>query len=319
MSWLVRDSGTPAQDPFPKRSLYNTISTIGPDKFLSRIQLFPPPKNALTLNGKLIRNPASLISTLQDLISRRQTERALCSLCFSTFRPSALNAACGRRGCLQRICRGCLSAWYGLNGPGRIINTAALACPFCRRKPAARTLAKYGMGIHAVGNLAMAVQEQGHWIYAWCRECGSAKQYLERVCARGVPPDTEGWVCDACREEEEERRRVAEYEKLVQAMHDASTSRHFKALGDAETVRDALRRAGEMTLRRAKKCPGCGVVTEKFGGCDHITCTVKGCGRHWCYACGKGFSESKIYLHMNQVHMSFYGEVDEDGDSDYGE
>ena len=219
----------------------------------------PPTKNPLNIKGKLIRNPTALISTLQDLISRRQTERAYCSLCFSTFHPTALNAACGRHGCLQRICRGCLSGWYGLNAPGRIINTAALSCPFCRRKPAARTLAKYGMGIHAVGNLAMAVQEEGHWIYTWCRGCGFAKQYMERVCARGMPPDVEGWACDSCREEEERRRLAAERERAERAVRDARMARDMQALEEAEVVRDLLRRTAEMTLRRAKECPGCGM------------------------------------------------------------
>lgn len=316
MSWLIHDSETASQDPFTNRSLYHIISPIGTDKFLSRIQLFPPTKNSLTLKGKLIRNPAALISTLQDLISRRQTERAYCSLCFSAFHPTALNAACGRHGCLQRICRGCLSGWYGLNSAGRIVNTAALSCAFCRRKPAARTLAKYGMGIHAVGNLAMAVQEQGHWIYAWCRECGFAKQYLERVCARGMPGDVEGWRCDACREEGERRRLAVEQERAERMVTDARMARDLHALQEAEAVRDTVRRAAEMTLKGAKECPGCGVVTEKVGGCDHITCMMKGCGAHWCFFCGKGFSEDEIYHHMNKAHGGFYGGDDEDWDGD---
>ena len=315
VSWLIHDSETGTKDPFTNRSLYHTISTIGTDKFLSRIELFPPTKNPLNIKGKLIRNPTALISTLQDLISRRQTERAYCSLCFSTFHPTALNAACGRHGCLQRICRGCLSGWYGLNAPGRIINTAALSCPFCRRKPAARTLAKYGMGIHAVGNLAMAVQEQGHWIYTWCRGCGFAKQYMERVCARGMPPDVEGWACDSCREEEERRRLAAERERAERAVRDARMARDMQALEEAEVVRDLLRRTAEMTLRRAKECPGCGMLTEKVSGCDHITCTMEGCGAHWCYFCGEGFSEMRIYQHMRQAHGGYYGD-DEGWDSD---
>jgi hypothetical protein len=309
-SWLIYDSAISAQDPFTNRSLYHTISTIGTDKFLSRIQLFPPTKNPLTLKGKLIRNPTSLTSPLQDLISRRQTERASCSLCFSTFHPTALNAACGRHGCLQRICRSCLSGWYGLNAPGRIINTAALSCPFCRRKPAARTLAKYGMGIHAVGNLAVAVQEQGSWIYAWCQGCGFAKQYLERVCARGMPAEIEGWTCDACREEEV-RKLGVEQEKLERAIWDAQEDGDMYAMEEAERMMDVLRRTGELTLR-AKKCPECGVMTEKVGGCDHITCMVNGCGAHWCYICGEGFSERLIYHHLNQVHRGYYGGDDED-------
>jgi hypothetical protein len=316
LSWLIHDSNTPTQDPFTNRSLYHTISTIGPANFLSRIQLFPPAKPSLTLKGKLIRNPTSLTTTLQALISRRQTQHAPCSLCFSAFPSRALNAACGRHGCHQRICRACLTGWYGLNAPGRTINTAALSCPFCRRKPAARTLSKYGMGIHAVGDLALAVQERGSWIYAWCGECGVAKRYVERVCARGAPAELAGWVCDACREQEERRVLAAEREGVERAMRDARMARGLQALEEAEMVVDVVRRAGEMTLRRAKACPGCGVMTEKVGGCDHIACMMKGCGAHWCYFCGEGFPEREIYRHMSQVHGGYYGGGDEEWDSD---
>jgi hypothetical protein len=173
------------------------------------------------------------------------------------------------------------------------------------------------MGIHAVGNLAVAVQEQGSWIYAWCQECGFAKQYLERVCARGMPAEIEGWTCDVCREEEEMRKLRVEQEKVERAIRDARMARDLNALEEAEMMRDVLRRTGEMTLRRAKKCPGCGVVTEKVSGCDHITCMMNGCGAHWCYICGEGFPERLIYRHLNQVHKGYYGGDDEDWDSDY--
>ena len=108
--------------------------------------------------------------------------------------------ACGRSGCAQRICKGCLQGWYGLNAPGRIINTAALSCPFCRRDPTAKTLTKYGMGIHAVGDLRIAVRDKGQWISAWCSGCSHAKRYVERVCAAGAPVELKDWVCDECRE-----------------------------------------------------------------------------------------------------------------------
>ena len=32
-----------------------------------------------------------------------------------------------------------------------------------------------------------------------------------------------------------------------------------------------------------KKCPGCGIITEKNNGCNHITCAK--CGHQWCWIC----------------------------------
>ncbi|KAJ6116349.1 hypothetical protein N7512_006074 [Penicillium capsulatum] len=187
-AWLIQDKKTPGTTPFENRSIFHTISAIGTDNFVSQIELFPSFKGPLIHLGKPIVNTESLISSLRETVANRQTAQTECSLCFSTFHPRDLNPACGRRGCLQRICTKCLNSWYKLNASGSIINTAALACPFCRRLPAARTLAKYGMGIHAVRDLANAVRDKGTMIYAWCRECNTAREYVARDCARGAPP-----------------------------------------------------------------------------------------------------------------------------------
>jgi hypothetical protein len=195
-NWLLRNDKKIAE-PFNKRSLFHTISAAGADNFCDKVELFPHPKNTtLTLNGKQIRNTPDLIAELQSWVSRRKTEQGTCSLCCSDKRKQDLIPACGRSGCHQRICKTCLDAWYGLNAPGKIINTAALSCPFCRRDPTAKTLAKYGMGIHAVGDLKVAVQEKGQWIFAWCGQCGHARRYIERVCAAGAPNELKDWVCE---------------------------------------------------------------------------------------------------------------------------
>ena len=33
-----------------------------------------------------------------------------------------------------------------------------------------------------------------------------------------------------------------------------------------------------------RKCPICGVLTERIAGCDYISCS--GCNKHWCWQCG---------------------------------
>lgn len=276
--WLLRNDGKIAE-PFKGRSLFHTISTAGTEDFCKKVELFPGlADRELRLQGKMVRNVPALTEELKSWVSRRRTESGTCSLCFSSMRKSELLLACGRSGCPQRICKGCLEGWYGLNAPGRIINTAALSCPFCRRNPTAKTLAKYGMGIHAVGNLSSAVAEKGEWIHAWCTGCGYAKQYMERVCAAGAPEELKDWTCEACQVSE-----VAEN-------------------------------------KRMKKCPGCGVMTEKTSGCDHITCSVPGCNTHWCFYCGKGCDFSEIYDHISKEHGGYYGGVAaEDADWDESE
>lgn len=275
ISWLIRDPQDPDANPFVGRSLYHAITTMGPDAFLSRLKLFPPTETPPTLNGKLIRNTPDLISSLQARISNRSVERATCSLCFSTFRKDAVNPACGRRGCFQRICNECLSGWYGLNRAGHIINVAALSCPFCRRFPSQKTLAKAGMRVHTVRGLKDATRDQGTWVYAWCHGCRTAKRYVERVCARGMPAEIRDWSCDECEE---------------------ARARGYKC--------------------KMRECPGCGTMTERVGGCVHISCPVEGCGTHWCYFCGRKGTAEGIYAHIDRVHGQLFEDGERDGDSD---
>lgn len=275
--WLLRNDNKKIPEPFNGRSLFHTISTIGTEDFCKNVELLPPTSgNDLRLQGKSVRNSQTLIAELNKWVSHRRTESGTCSLCFSNARKSDLLWACGRSGCTQRICKDCSKGWYGLNSPGRIINISALSCPFCRRAPTARTLAKYGMGIHAVGDLKIAVEERGAWIFAWCNGCGHAKPYIERVCAAGAPEELKDWSCEDC------------------------------SVGNGD--------------EKIKACPGCGTMTEKVSGCDHITCTVGGCGAHWCFYCGKEESESTIYSHMNEEHGGFYGGAgaeDYDSENEY--
>ena len=269
--WLLRNNDQKLQTPFDGRSLYNTISNAAPlGDFNAKVDVLPGKSMEqleLFHKGKLIRNTPALLDQLYLWVSRRRTERGTCSLCIADFRKPDVLPACGRSGCSQRICKSCLAGWYGLNGAGRIINSAALCCPFCRRAPTAKTLARYGMGIHAVGHLREAVRQSGGWIYAWCERCGVAKQYIERVCANGPPPELAHWTCDDCREE------------------------------------TAQGKGG-----KTKNCPGCGTPTQKVAGCDHIQCTVPGCGVHWCFFCGEKCDERTIYGHMSEKHGGyFYG------------
>ena len=210
-TWLLRNQNGKLKAPFNGRTLFHTASTAAPlDDLVDRIYVLPGRGQEidLVLRGKLIRNTPNVLEQLYSWITRRRTESGTCSLCFSNFKKHNLFLACGRSGCSQHICKSCLEGWYGLNGAGRIINVAALNCPFCRRRPTAKTLARYGMGIHAVGNLREAVEQSGSWIYAWCTGCGHAKPYLERVCAAGAPPDLQDWTCDDCRAKKSEVRRI---------------------------------------------------------------------------------------------------------------
>jgi hypothetical protein len=308
-NWVLQNTDNVLEEPF-KRSLFKTITSTGTDSFLENVRVLPDrdPAVILTLNGKQIRNTTALITSLRAWTQRRTAERSHCSLCFSTFTKNRLLPACRRHGCHQSICEGCLNNWYGLNRPGTIVNTAALFCPFCRRPPAARTLAAYGKGIHTVGKLRDAYEELGSWIHAWCNDCNKAQRLMQRECARGAPEAIRQWQCEDCDDEALTRLRLTE-------------ERARQALAEAARLDEEERLAAEQELRAAeiaryrletpvRKCPGCKVPTQKAYGCDHMTCP---CGTHWCWSCGeKGASAGDVYDHMNKKHSGFFEEFEED-------
>ena len=54
-----------------------------------------------------------------------------------------------------------------------------------------------------------------------------------------------------------------------------------------------------------KRCPQCGIPTDKISGCNHMTCI---CGCHWCYQCEKSEiyrTQAECYAHMRIVHGTF--------------
>jgi hypothetical protein len=180
-----------------------------------------------------------------------------------------LRPVCNRSGCVQLICRGCLGEWYGLNQRGKIINVAALFCPFCRRRPTAKTVSSFGLenNINFLGDLATAVAESGEWVHGWCWDCGFARRLGARNCAAGPPAEVSMWRCDECWRKKTESK-----------------------LKSRATI---------------KPCPGCKTPTEKIGGCDHVSCSIPGCGANWCFYCGMMVSMADIYAHMYK-HGGFY-------------
>ncbi|KAH6609912.1 dihydroxyacid dehydratase [Trichoderma cornu-damae] len=266
--WLLRNEDETIRQPFNGRSVFYTASNCILADVDTKVEVLPAAGgDGLTIRGKLVRNPDEVRASLLGWVRSRRSESATCSLCFSHVRKGDALPACGRSGCHQVICGSCRDSWYGINAPGRILNMPALHCPFCRRRPAPKAVSKFRL--HQVGLLGAAVQDGGSWIHAWCRRCGFARRYAERVCAVGAPAELVGWACEECNAD--------------------------------------LTVGGE----RVRRCPGCGVATEKTYGCDHITCP---CGTHWCYACGEESAEREIYAHMAQEHGGLdWGDVtDED-------
>lgn len=298
--WLVGGLDAFNGTLFNGRSLFVTATNIDRHTFATQSLLLPKVDNLrFNLHGKQVHNAQDLVDSLSRWVNSRRAEQGSCSLCIGDMRKDALVRACGRKGCEQLICAPCRRQWYGINQVGRVINVAALHCPFCRRLPAPNAVSEFGLV--RLGDLRRAVDEAGAWIYAWCRDCRFARQYVERECARGAPRVSE-WQCEPCVEAEEEARILA-------AQRQAWT-RPPVLLEPATRATRAPPESAEELYRKARECPGCKFPTVKASGCDHITCP---CGTHWCWACGEEQDDADAtYRHMAAEHGGLWDDGEED-------
>ncbi|KAJ5372533.1 hypothetical protein N7517_004539 [Penicillium concentricum] len=98
------------QRPFQSETIFQLITRVGSEEFLSRKWPFTPTEPQIRYDEKSIHNSKEVISTFGELIGDCKTINNKCSLCYSAFEYSYLHPACGHIGCLQRMCSTCLAA-----------------------------------------------------------------------------------------------------------------------------------------------------------------------------------------------------------------
>ncbi|EWC46557.1 hypothetical protein DRE_04280 [Drechslerella stenobrocha 248] len=172
-AWILSEAGS--RIGFTSRTVYANVKMQGMETIHSAITLFPtdPQRLSLRLRHKAIQNVADLLAEYQRWIS-----------------PSR---------CVWPPRLPPIRGWYGQNAPGKVVNLNSLQCPFCRRAPAPKMLRGYGLNVATLAGVQAAVQQRGRWIFGWCIDCDTAKEYIERVCtAGGQPIELENFVCEPC-------------------------------------------------------------------------------------------------------------------------
>jgi hypothetical protein len=104
---------------------------------------------------------------------------------------------------------------------------------------------------------------------AWCQTCGIISEFAGKECANDIPVLNGQFKCSVCKIKED-RLDPSEFHK---------------------------------------ECPGCGVMTYKTGGCNHMTCIMDGCKTHWCWVCrwkSTPGSSGGIYEHLRKEHGGAY-------------
>ena len=90
---------------------------------------------------------------------------------------------------------------------------------------------------------------------------------------------------------------------IFQAIHKNLTCGQFKASKMLSETSDSLATLNELTKElqngSVKKCPKCGTLISKNGGCNHMTCK---CGHHWVWD-PKDFRNQQLCDHLNQIEQ----------------
>ncbi|KAF8205290.1 hypothetical protein K438DRAFT_1964368 [Mycena galopus ATCC 62051] len=179
-----------------KKSAFKLMQAFGADVFGRTPSNLAP---RLLLGQKVLRDTARTLHQIETWVGNGKVALASCALCFEEMPTDKLVAPCGRTGCTQRVDDACLHEWYGQNEPGKLLNMMQFTCPFCRRKPTIKTLTRYNKRAAVLCGLQAAMEDR-RFLYAWCIDCGCAKQAFERTACseEGVPPIT-GFKCENCR------------------------------------------------------------------------------------------------------------------------
>lgn len=161
-------------------------------KFVKTAQV---PQTAFYCRRKLIHDK-DMIERVSDTVLRGYGDQHSCMMCFSDLPDNKLRKACDRRGCGIRCCVDCLKGWYGQSRPGSVVLPSHLLCAFCKQAPTFKLLSKYNRRLCTVKALDLKGW-QDNWYYAWCEKCYRVKEYMEKVCAQGLP-DVSGFNCEEC-------------------------------------------------------------------------------------------------------------------------
>ncbi|KAJ7719126.1 hypothetical protein B0H16DRAFT_1678097 [Mycena metata] len=248
---------------FEGKSAFKLTQAFGEGVFAETV---PAKLPELILNHKKIWEVGSVITQVENWVGRGEVLLATCALCFEDVPKTKLVAACGRTGCSQLVDERCLHEWYGQNAPGKLLNMMQFTCPFCRRKPTVKTLARYNRSALGVGDLQSAMDDR-RFFYAWCMDCGYAKRAHERnACTEEWLPQVTDFHCEDCRR----REPVNEFRE---------ENEHWR--------REKLTKSAEwkgVPGERVVVCPNpqCQAKISRIDGSNHMLCV---CGTYFCYAC----------------------------------
>jgi len=155
-----------------------------------------PPQRVLFREAE-VHNKDEIWKYIISVMSGAKPTLPECSICLEQFPPGELVFACGRRGCLQRVCGTCSRSWYAKNKPGTLLYQRAVLCQFCGRVPAPNILARISNHLIALASFISKNPLNPDVYYGWCSQCLKPKEIATRSCTEEAPT-LNNYKCSDC-------------------------------------------------------------------------------------------------------------------------
>jgi hypothetical protein len=244
----------------------------------------------LTFKHKPVYEPQKVVLELVEQLQKLDPKE-MCILCCDEYPLHEFIDACGH--CSNRMCKTCFKSWYEVNQVGCIVSASNFNCPFCKQIPKYSVIRPIN---HLIAMVTRNLTMEPNQYYAWCSKCNQIKYFCDQECARDVP-DVKNYICDPCRRPPPPPERIVYRVYCDQDEYDSDDG--YDSYDEyQEYQEESYPYVGE------KECPTCGVMIEKAGGCNHISCV---CRSHWCWHCQFASNSGDIvYNHLSRVHGGFF-------------
>ena len=193
---------------------------------------------------------------------------------------------CGKMGAVARVsgcgcvaCPDTMATWISTQVHDQQCGTGEVTCVGCSHTLTQAELDRLcpaASGRAEELALEKCLLAMGDW--RWCPDgCGAGGF----ATGAGLSKDCQEFHCPSC-------DAASCVECHLAARYHRTVLGRWRTCAEAKLHRDASDATDEWLNASTKECPlahgGCGAITERDGGCSHITCRV--CRFEWCWLCG---------------------------------
>jgi len=193
-----------------------------------------------------------------------------CSVCCEKLLADNGRSAVVLTNCKHKFCTVCVTTWLRTNTEGTATSVKCLD-KMCNHEIDFADIKRQGQQFYEklnrniLNNFLRTVPE-----FIQCPYCENYSYKLANTCTDAICPYCDYSFCNTC--------------KLAAHSTITCEANSKKLTGTAkQNYEDNIKTVHYISMN-TKRCPSCSVITQRNGGCSHMTCTK--CKFQWCWLCG---------------------------------